>query len=191
MKSAVNKKSFSSKGIFPHQWAFTLLIPLRNLFLSPNELIRRLALQPGMFVLEVGPGPGYFSLPVARFLEKGKLVLADIQPEMLQKAKKRLEKRAVRNADYLVCNGEKFNLPDNYFERIFMVTVLGEVENKDIYVAEFYRMLKPGGILSVSEQAGDPDKLTIEETKELALLYSFTFSELFGNTKNYTINFIK
>jgi ubiquinone/menaquinone biosynthesis C-methylase UbiE len=110
---------------------------------------------------------------------------------MLVKARNRIEKRNILNVDYHLCNGQNFNLPENHFDRIFMVTVLGEVENRDNYLLEFYRMLKPGGILSVSEQAGDPDKLTIEETKELALLYSFTFSELFGNTKNYTINFIK
>ena len=63
-----NKKSFSSKGIFPHQWAFTLLIPLRNLVLSPKKLIKRIKITPLMSVLEVGPGPGYFSVPVAKYL---------------------------------------------------------------------------------------------------------------------------
>ncbi len=186
-----NHKSFSSKGIFPHQWAFTLLISLRNLVLSPKELINRMKLQPGMKVLEVGPGPGYFSVPVAKFLEDGKLVLADIQPEMLEKARKRLAKRKIGNVEYYLCNGQNFELPNNYFDRIFLVTVLGEVENTAIYLAEFYRMLKPGGILSVSEQAGDPDKLSIEETKELVLQYGFSFSKLYGNTRNYTINFKK
>jgi ubiquinone/menaquinone biosynthesis C-methylase UbiE len=190
MKGA-NKKSFSSKGIFPHQWAFTLLIPLRNLVLSPKELIRRMNLEPGMKVLEVGPGPGYFSVPVAKFLEDGKLVLADIQPEMLEKARKRIEKRKIGNVEYNLCNGQNFELPDNHFDRIFLVTVLGEVENTAIYLTEFYRMLKPGGILSVSEQAGAPDKLTIEETKEIAQKFGFTFIELFGNIRNHTINFKK
>jgi len=191
MKTTENKKSFSSKGIFPHQWAFTLLIPLRNLVLSPKELIRRMNLEPEMKVLEVGPGPGYFSVPVAKFLKNGKLVLADIQPEMLEKAQKRIAKRKLGNVEYYLCNGQNFGLPDNHFDRIFVVTVLGEVENTAIYLTEFYRMLKPGGVLSVSEQAGDPDKLTIEETKEIAQKFGFTFVELFGNTRNYTINFKK
>ncbi len=33
------------KGVFPHQLAFTLLIPLRNIFLSPRKLIKRLELE--------------------------------------------------------------------------------------------------------------------------------------------------
>jgi ubiquinone/menaquinone biosynthesis C-methylase UbiE len=188
---ANKNKSFSSKGIFPHRWAFTLLFPLRNLILSPKELINRMNLELEMKVLEVGPGPGYFSVPVAKFLKNGKLVLADIQPEMLGKARIRIEKRKLSNVTYYLCDGQNFELPGNHFDRIFMVTVLGEVENREQYLSEFYRMLKPGGILSVSEQAGDPDKLSIEETKQLAENCGFRFDELFGNKRNFTINFRK
>ncbi len=87
------KKGFATKGVFPHEWAFTLLFPLRNIFLSPEKLIRRLDVKENYKVLEVGPGPGYFSIPVARKLKNGKLYLADIQSEMLEYAKKRFEKR--------------------------------------------------------------------------------------------------
>lgn len=48
-----------------------------------------------------------------------------------------------------------------------MVTVLGEVENQNEYILEFYRMLKVGGVLSISEQAGDADKMNVDEIKEL------------------------
>lgn len=81
------KKSFVTKGVFPHQWSFTLLFPLRNIFLSPKKLIQRLELKGKDKVLEVGPGLGYFSIPVARKIKNGKLYLADIQSEMLAYAK--------------------------------------------------------------------------------------------------------
>lgn len=185
------KTSFSSEGVFPYRWAFTLLIPLRNLILSPGKLMQQMALTSEMTVLEVGPGPGYFSVPVARFLEKGKLVLADIQPEMLEKAKKRIKKRGIKNVEYQVCDGEKFDLPNNHFDRIFLVTVLGEVENKEQYLFEFFRMLKPGGWLCIAEQAGDPDKMKIAEIRKLAEETGFTFNHVFGKEKNFTINFVK
>ena len=90
---------FAGKGVFPHQLAFTLLIPFRNIFLSPRELISRLGLKEGYEVLEVGPGPGYFSAVVARAIPKGRLVLTDIQQEMLDYAKKRLNKRKIYNVE--------------------------------------------------------------------------------------------
>jgi ubiquinone/menaquinone biosynthesis C-methylase UbiE len=112
-------------------------------------------------------------------------------PKCLKKRGKELKKEKSGNVEYYLCDGQNFELPVNHFDRIFLVTVLGEVENRDVYLSEFYRMLKPGGLLSVSEQAGDPDKLTIGESKQLALKSGFVFDELFGNKRNYTINFRK
>lgn len=184
-------KSLSSKGIFPHQWAFTLLLPLRKIFISPKQLIERMELEENHSVLELGPGPGFFSIPVAKKLKKGGLVLADIQQEMLDYAKKRILKRKLTNVEYYNCNGTNFDFADESFDRIFMVTVLGEVENQDEYMQEFYRMLKPGGILSVSEQAGDPDKMTAEQIRELAERHNFSFCCEYGNKRNFTINLRK
>lgn len=191
-----NKKNsvierFVKKGVFPYQFAFTLLIPIRNIFLSPQKLIERLEMKEGDNVLEVGAGPGYFSLKVAKFLKKGKLTLADIQQEMLDIAKKRLEKRKISNANYYLCNGTKFSMKDNEFDVIYMVTVLGEVENQREYIEEFYRILKPNGILSISEQGGDPDKMSVEDIKELLKDFNFEFYKFYGTKNNFTINFIK
>ena len=46
--------------------AFTLLIPLRALLLSPAELLRRLHPTADSRILEVGCGPGYFSPALAQ-----------------------------------------------------------------------------------------------------------------------------
>ena len=190
-KNAGIAKRFAGEGVFPHQLAFTLLIPFRNIFLSPKQLIQRLELKEDSYVLEIGSGPGYFSTRIARAILKGKLVLADIQKEMLEYAEKRIEKRGFKNTEYHVCNGKTFPFSDNIFDRIFMVTVIGEVENKEEYIHEFYRVLKKDGILSISEQAGDPDKMSIEEVKKLTGNSGFVFYKLYGNEKNYTINFKK
>jgi ubiquinone/menaquinone biosynthesis C-methylase UbiE len=77
------RKSISKKGVFPHQWAFPLLFPLRKIFISPKKLIERMELEENYSVLELGPGPGFFSVPVAKRLKSEKFVLADIQQEML------------------------------------------------------------------------------------------------------------
>ena len=63
------KNAFSGKGVFPPKYAFTLLIPFRNIFLSPNKLIQRLDLKAEHIVLEIGPGPGYFSANTAKTLK--------------------------------------------------------------------------------------------------------------------------
>jgi ubiquinone/menaquinone biosynthesis C-methylase UbiE len=184
-------KRFASKGVFPHQMAFTLLIPMRNIFLSPKQLIRRLDLKENHDVLEVGPGPGYFSTKIAGILTTGRLTLADIQQEMLDKARKRIDRKGITNVDYYLCDGNKFILPDESYDIIFLVTVIGEIENKVNYINEFYRLLKSNGLLSISELKGDPDKMTPQEIKELVKNAGFTFEKIFGTSNNYTINFRK
>ncbi|MCW8945503.1 MAG: methyltransferase domain-containing protein [Sedimenticola sp.] len=185
------KNSFSGKGVFPPKYAFTLLIPFRNIFLSPRKLIQRLDLREDYNVLEIGPGPGYFSTHIAKTLKSGRLVLLDIQQEMLDFAKKRLDKRNIKNVDYKLTDGNSLDLESDSFDSIFMVTVIGEVDNKDRYLKEVYRILKVDGILSISELAGDPDKISIDEVQALVSAYGFEVSDAFGNRLNYTVNFRK
>ncbi len=51
-----------SKGVFPHSTSFLLKMPFRKLILSPKELANRLHLKKDYQVLEIAPGPGYFSI---------------------------------------------------------------------------------------------------------------------------------
>lgn len=52
-------------------------------------------------------------------------------------------------------------------------------------------MLTTDGILSISEQAGDADKMSVEEIKDLLLDSGFEFDQLYGTKHNFTINFRK
>ncbi len=153
--------------------------------------MRRLGLQPQQRILEVGCGPGYFSPALARAVPQGSLMLADIQPEMLAKARQRLEKRRITNTEYHLCSGSSFPFASGSFHRIVLVTVLGEVADQAAYLAEFHRLLAPDGLLSISEAAGDADKLSRTELIQLLEQYGFTPVQQFGNERNYTLNFGK
>ena len=144
-----------------------------------------------MTVLELGPGPGYFSVKVALVLTRGRLIIADIQPEMLRLAEKRLTKRGIANVESYLCDGISFDFHDESFDRIFMVAVLGEVENKTAYMTEFHRLMKRGGILSISELAGDPDKMTVHSLKDLGANSGLSFYKHYSNIWSYTVNFMK
>lgn len=191
MITTTGVKSFAGKGLFPPKYAFTLLLPVRNIFISPGKLIKRLNLKDSSTVLEVGPGPGYFSTEVAKEIPQGKLYLADIQQEMLDYARKRLTKKKISNVEYHLCNGNTLPFSDGMFDVIFMVTVLGEIENKQQYISEFSRIIRTNGVLSVSEQAGDPDKMEPAEIECLLKGSGFKFDRIFGNKRNFTVNFRK
>jgi ubiquinone/menaquinone biosynthesis C-methylase UbiE len=191
MMAAPYRNSFSGKGVFPPRYAFTLLIPLRSILLSPRNLIQRLDIEENHKVLEIGPGPGYFSSHVAKKLERGRLVLLDIQQEMLDLSKKRLDKRKLENVDYSLTDGDSLDLESNDFDRVFMVAVIGEVDNKDSYLREIHRVLKDDGMLSITELAGDPDRMSIDELQSLVSAHGFEETGVFSNRFNYTVNFRK
>ena len=118
-------KRLAGSGIFPHELAFLLDSPVRKLILSPKKLAERLHLSPSSKVLEIGSGPGYFSIEIARRIADGYIILSDIQVEMLQKSRIKMFRENVKNA-YTV-NGDATNLPfgNSAFDLVFLVTVLG------------------------------------------------------------------
>ena len=56
-------------------------------------------------------------------------------------------------------------------------------------MAELHRVLRPGGVLSITEEFYDPDYLFASETIRFAEAAGFRFEERFGNILVYTANF--
>jgi len=184
-------KRFFGKGAYPPLLSFWLDFPLRRLILSPEKLADRLHLKEDSRVLEIGPGSGYFSVEVARRIPQGHLELFDLQEEMLEKVRRKIEKAGLHNVG--VTQGDATNLPfnENEFDVVFLVAVLGEVSNKEKCLSVICKVLKPSGLLSITEQPGDPDFLPLSVIRYLAEEQGFEFVESYGKKKNYTANFKK
>ncbi len=188
-KDVLNR--FFGRGLIPHQLAFTLLNPLRRFVLAPEALAARLDLAADHRVLEVGPGPGYCSLAVARRIPQGTLYLVDIQEEMLRKAEARLRRAGLENVS--IHHGDAAALPFSAgcFDVVFMVAVFGEIRQQSAAMSECLRVLKPGGLLSVTEQPGDTDFVDLGDLKERVQAEGFVLATVHGGNKNFTANFHK
>jgi ubiquinone/menaquinone biosynthesis C-methylase UbiE len=160
-------RRLAGRGVYPHQFAFLLLLPFRRMRLSPAKLLRHLQLSPSERVLELGSGPGFFSIDVARAIPDGRLILVDIQKEMLQKARRRLQRHRVRNVGYTQANGAALPFHSGVFDVVFLVAALGEVSDPKTCLLSISRVLRPGGRLSIAEVAGDPDLIREEDLKQL------------------------
>lgn len=184
-------KRFLGKGTCPYQLSFILDSPLRRLILSPQKLADRLHLKKDSQVLEIGPGSGYFSVEVARRIPHGYLELFDLQQEMLEKARRKIEKAGFHNVGFT--QGDATNLPfdENEFDIVFLVAVLGEASDPEACLQSIYKILRPSGLLSITEQPGDPDHLPLQVVCSLAEKHGFEFVESHGRKKNYTANFRK
>jgi ubiquinone/menaquinone biosynthesis C-methylase UbiE len=130
---------------------------------APHPLITRgrlleiLAPVPGERVLEVGPGTGYYTLPVAGALKsRGRLDIFDLQPEMLEHALRAAHEHGMTNI--VATQGDARELPyeDASFDAAYLATVLGEIPDQHAALAELRRVLRPAGRLVVGELFGDP-----------------------------------
>src|ERR1051325_3476977 len=99
-EQAERRKHTAKRKVFPHQLSRLIDNPLRRLLLSPRTLVNRLDLSETSRVLEVGPGSGYLSVELAERIPRGELVLLDLQPEMLSKARRKVESMRLHNVRY-------------------------------------------------------------------------------------------
>ena len=130
---------------------------------APHPLITRerlretLSPNPGERVLEIGPGTGYYSLDLAGWLgDDGELELFDLQQEFLDHTMERARERALTNLVATRGDATALPHPDDSFDAVVLITVLGEIPDQDTALREIARVLKPDGRLGVGELFGDP-----------------------------------
>jgi ubiquinone/menaquinone biosynthesis C-methylase UbiE len=184
-------KNTLGRGIFPHQLSFVLELPVRKLLLSPRKLVTRLHLTNATRVLEIGPGSGFYSAEIGRNVSKGRLELLDVQTEMLKKARRKCEAEGLFNAGYTQADASNLPFKERCFDVILLVTVLGEIADQKAFLIEANRILKPEGIISISEHYPDPDFSPLAQIKLLVEKEGFELSEQFGGRWSYTVNFRK
>lgn len=132
--------------------------PWRKTLQPPEEVVGGMGIRPGMTVLELGPGPGTFTLEATRrTLPDGKVLAVDVEPRMLARLRRKASQFGVVNLETYQADACCLPFPENSVDLAFMVTVLAEIPDRARALAELRRVLKPGGTLSVSEFVLDPD----------------------------------
>jgi ubiquinone/menaquinone biosynthesis C-methylase UbiE len=166
--------------------------PLRHKIQPPDVLAVRHGLQPGMKVLEVGPGNGTYTFAAARQVgEMGQVVAIDIEPKMIDRVGGRAEREGVRNVEARLANVYALPFDSGTFDAIYMVTVIGEIPEPGRAMREFYRVLSPSGTLAFSELLLDPDYPLARTTVNLAQAAGFRLKRKYGRGFTYTLVFEK
>ena len=188
--SALLRKRREAHSPFPHQATFILDNPLRRAWMKPARIIDSLGLTGSEHVLELGPGPGFFSVEIARRLTYGRLDLVDIQPEMPEKARRRLERSGFRDVGFTSGEAsEGFPFPDNSFDVAFLAAVIGEVPDQPSCIRSLSHVLKPGGRLVFVEMFPDPDRLSVHQLRGLVEPEGFDFVDTTGNRWKEIVSF--
>ena len=161
----------------------------------PAQLIERSGIKKGMRVLDLGCGSGAFTPFVARAIgEKGKVYALDIQEDMLKQLENKLsrpENKNIKNIKLIEGNAYELPFDNGSLDLVYMVTVLQEIPDRNRALHEVKRVLKPGGILSVTELFPDPDYPWKSTTIKLGEGNGFVVDGVSGNFFNYTVRFKK
>jgi SAM-dependent methyltransferase len=177
------------RGAFPHELWFLLEFPGRRWLQPPAQLVERLRLRPDARVLEIGPGSGFYSVAVARAVPQGHLALLDLQPELLARTQRKLARAGLHHVSATPSDARTLPFPDASFDVVFFAAVLGEIPQPERCLREVFRVLVPGGRLSVTEQWPDPDFIPRDALEPLVRGAGFEPEEDFGGVRGYTANF--
>jgi ubiquinone/menaquinone biosynthesis C-methylase UbiE len=171
------------------------LVELDNPILKNNsarEIISHLELRPGMKVLDFGCGPGRLTIPIAKLIGPAGTVTAfDIQPAMLERVRAKAIQENLSNIDFVHGSAGEGKLGNSLFDRVLLVTVLGEVPDRKPLIQEIINGLKSGGLLSVTEVIADPHFQTRKNVLNLVTAAGFKEKGGWGNQISYTMTFEK
>jgi len=102
---------------------------------------------------------------------------------------KRVHQAGLTNVETHVADAYHLPLDDASMDRAFLVTVLPEIPDQARALAELRRVLKSGGLLSITEEFADPDYPFAFETIRRVETAGFSLKRRFGNFWVYTLNF--
>jgi len=168
---------------------------IRRWVQPPHKIIERSGIEQGMTVLDLGCGSGAFTTLLARVVgEQGKVYAVDVQPGMLRQLEHKLAKAEnldISNVELRQASAYELPFEDGSLDLVFMVAALQEIFDRGGALREVRRVLKPGGILAVTEFLPDTDYPLRSTTIKLCQQEEFVLDGNQGNFWNYTVRFKK
>ena len=141
----LEKELQMSERVCPWWLADWLTCPLRRLIQNPERILTGL-ISPGQTVVDLGCGPGFFTVAMAKMVgDAGRVIAVDLQTEMLEMARRNAE-RAGLQSRIRFHQGQPDSIgviePADFAIAVWMVH---EVPNAEGFLGQVQSFLKPGG----------------------------------------------
>lgn len=129
----------------------SLSYKIRDLYRPRSRIVGEVRIKNGSRVLDYGCGPGGYVMPVIKLIgDTGVLYALDIHPLAIKSVKMLISKKGLSNVQVILsdCNT---GLTDESIDVVLLYDILHDLQNRDKVLAELHRVLKPEGVLSVSD----------------------------------------
>lgn len=168
---------FRFKHVCPRWLCFTFDNVFRKLLHDPYKILQPY-IKEGDTVLDVGPGIGYFTIPLAEMVgDRGRVIAADIQQKMLSAIKKRAKQRDVEGRIILqLSSSDSLNVKTkvNFILAFWMVH---EVPDKPLFLTQLRSLLKDDGRFLLVEPKFHVTKRKFTASVRLALKAGFALDD--------------
>lgn len=132
-------------------------------------LLTNLGLHQGMTVCDMGCGNGFHSLHIARLIgEKGRVMAVDVQPEMLELLRRRMEEEETDNVTPVLGSYHDPRLPDSSCDLVLMVDVYHEFSYPVQMLAAIRKALRPDGVIALVEFRLEDPEVPIQEVHKMS-----------------------
>lgn len=176
MSKIADRIFFRGERTCPWWLCFTFDNPIRAFIQNPRKIVSRFV-SPDSAVLDIGPGKGYFTIPMAEMTrQKGRVVALDIQKEMLNSLAKKAEKKGLRNVETKLYDGERFGI-DETFDFALLFWMFHEVRNKENFLKELRNVCKKDAKLLLVEPMFHVSKKGFQEAVRLFSGNGFAITE--------------
>ena len=135
---------------------------------NPEKILKPY-IEEGMTVLDVGCGPGFFSVDMAKMVgESGRVIAADLQEGMLQKLRKKIQGTELEERIILhQCDENRIGLSE-HVDFILLFYMVHEVPDAEGLFNEIETILKPKGLVFVVEPPLHVSQRAFENTIQKA-----------------------
>ncbi|MCL2157581.1 MAG: class I SAM-dependent methyltransferase [Methanobrevibacter sp.] len=136
----------------------------RRMFQNPKKILKPYITKE-MSVLDVGCGPGYFTVEIAKLIgNSGNVLAADLQEEMILKLKNKVKNTNIQDKiNFHKCEKDRLGLSDD-FDFILVFYMLHEVPNQRKFLKELFTHLKSNGKILISEPKFHVSKKDFEKS---------------------------
>jgi len=118
------------------------------MFSDPIKNLKAFGLREDNIVADLGAGTGYYSVVVGKIVSKGKVYAVELQKDFLTKIKNKIIEARLSNVEIIWGDVEKIGgtkIADNIVDAVIASNILFQVEDKEKFIDETKRILKPKG----------------------------------------------